>query len=385
MQRIVIVGGGIGGLCAARAVALAGQEPVVLERSRSSAAIGAGLVLWPNAVHALDALGFGSAVRSVAEPAQHTVFRDAAGRTLSEIDIKAVGRHAGAPMLVIERAALHEVLVAGMTVRYQSTVSTVDERGVILAGGERIDADAVIGADGVGSVVREHVCPGVRPLDSGYTAIRGIAARDIGQGEAFEAWGSGEIVGGAALPGARSYWFYEAPSTLVDGRDPLAVVDAARWPAPIPALLAATPPESILVNRILHLPTLPTWTRGTTALLGDAAHAMKPNLGQGAAQTIEDTEALLIALRASNELPRALAAYATTRRRRAHMFQRESSRFARLALSTHTRPRNLVMRLSPETVRRRTMEAMLRRHAPTRTAPSTPVPHEPAEQAPTAT
>lgn len=366
MQRIVIVGGGIGGLCAARAVALAGYEPVVLERSPVGNAIGAGLMLWPNAVHALDALGHGSAVRSVAAPAKHAVFRDAAGRTLSEVDSEMMGRRAGAPMLVVERPALHEVLAAGVAVRYDSAVSAVDERGVILAGGERVDADAVIGADGIGSVVREHVCPGAQPVDTGYTVIRGIAAHDIGHGEAFEAWGCGEIVGGAALPGARSYWFYEAPSALVE-RDPLAIVGATNWPAPIPAQLAATPPESILVNRILRLAALPAWTRGTVALLGDAAHAMEPNLGQGAAQTIEDAEALLVALRASNELPRALTAYATARRRRAHMFQRESSRFARIALSTHTRPRNLFMRLSPETVRRHTMEALLRRHAPPRT------------------
>ena len=368
MQRIVIVGGGIGGLCAARAVSLAGHEAVVVERSPAGSAVGAGLVLWPNAVHALDALGFGAAVRSVAATAQHTVFRDAAGRTLSEVDVERVAKRAGAPMLVVERPALHDVLAAGTEVRYDSPVSTVDERGVVLADGERVDADGIIGADGVGSAVREHVNPSARPSDCGHTVIRGIAAHDIGKGQAFEAWGRGEIVGGAALPGGRSYWFYEAPTGLVDGRDPLSVVGSGKWPAPMPALLAATPPESVLVNGIVRLAPLREWTRGTVALLGDAAHAMEPNLGQGAAQTIEDAEALLLALRAHEELAGAFAAYATARRRRAHMFQRESSRFARLALSVHTRPRDLLMRMTPGSVRRRTMESMLRRHAPPRNA-----------------
>lgn len=370
MQRIVIVGAGIGGLCAARAVALAGHEAVVLERSPNSTAIGAGLLLWPNAVHALEALGHGSAVRAVAAPALHTVFRDAAGRTLSEVNVEMLASRAGAPMLVIERPALHELLAEGLTVHYDVVVSAADEQGVTLADGERLDADAVIGADGIGSVVREYVSPGTRPADSGYTVIRGIATHDIGRGEAFEAWGSGEIVGGAVLPAGRSYWFYEAPSTLVDGQDPLAAVGAERWPAPMPAQLATTAPESVLVNRILRLPALPTWTRGKVALLGDAAHAMEPNLGQGAAQTIEDAEALLVALRAGTGLSGALAAYAAARRARARMFQRESSRFARLALSTHTGPRDLMMRLSPEAVRRRAMELLLRRHAQPRPASS---------------
>ena len=78
----------------------------------------------------------------------------------------------------------------------------------------------------------------------------------------------------------------------------------------------------MLVDRILRLDALPAWTRGKVALLGDAAHAMEPNLGQGAAQAIEDAEALLVALRGGGELSVALAAYAGTRRRRARMFQR---------------------------------------------------------------
>jgi 2-polyprenyl-6-methoxyphenol hydroxylase-like FAD-dependent oxidoreductase len=138
----------------------------------------------------------------------------------------------------------------------------------------------------------------------------------------------------------------------------------------MPAMLAATASESLLVNRILRLEVLPTWTRGTVALLGDAAHAMEPNLGQGAAQSIEDAEALLVALRQGGELSSALAAYAAARRPRARMFQQESSRFARLALSTHTGPRDLMMRLTPDAARRLAMGLLLRRHAPRRLAPA---------------
>jgi 2-polyprenyl-6-methoxyphenol hydroxylase-like FAD-dependent oxidoreductase len=362
----VVVGAGIGGLCAARAVAIAGLEPIVLERSPAGTAIGAGLVLWPNAVHALDALGLGRAVRAAAAPARRTVIRDAAGRTLSEEDVEALGRRAGAPMLVVERPALHVVLAESLAVRRDATVSEVDERGVTLASGERIDCDAVIGADGIGSVVRDYVCPGAEPLDCGYTVIRGIAEHDIGAGEIFESWGRGELVGGAALSEGRSYWFYETASALIDGKDPLAAVGAERWPAPTPAQLAATPPDGVLVNRILRLEVLPTWTRGTVALLGDAAHAMEPNLAQGAAQAIEDAEALLMAMRAGGELSDSLAAYAATRRARARMLVRNSSRFARLALSTRIGPRNLMMRLSPKPLRRRALEHLLRRHAPRR-------------------
>jgi 2-polyprenyl-6-methoxyphenol hydroxylase-like FAD-dependent oxidoreductase len=362
LPRIVVVGAGIGGLCAARAAALAGHDPAVIERSPAGTALGAGLVLWPNAVHALDALGHGPAVRAVAAVATRAVFRGASARKLYEIDLEALGRAEGAPMLVLERPALQAVLADGLTVRHDAEVSAVDEHGVTLADGERIEGDAIIGADGVGSVVRRYVSPGSGPLDTGHTVIRGIAEHDLEPGEAFESWGRGELVGGAALPGGRSYWFYEAPSGRIDATNPLAAVDARPWPTPIPGQVAATDPGSVLVNRIVRLNPQPSWTRGRVTLLGDAAHAMEPNLGQGAAQAVEDAQALLVALRRLEVLPDALSAYAATRRRRAHMFQRQSSRFARLALSTHPGPRDLMMRLTPETVRRRMTQILLRRH-----------------------
>jgi len=369
MPRILVVGAGIGGLCAARAIAMAGHDPVILERSPAGTTLGAGLVLWPNAVHALDALRHGEAVRTVAAPARRTVFRNARGRTLSKTDIEAVADSEGAPMLVVERPDLQEVLAEGVTVSHDVEVSAVDERGVTLADGDRVGGDAIIGADGIGSVVREHVSPGARPIETGYTVIRGVADHDIGSGETFEAWGSGRLVGGAALPAGRSYWFYEAPSESIDGRAAVAGIDAERWPPPTPAQVAATQSETVLVNRILRMDPLRTWTRGTVTLLGDAAHAMEPNLGQGAAQAIEDSQALLVALRQGGDLAGALAKYAEARRRRAHMFQRQSSRFARLALSTHTRSRDLIVRVSPEAVRRRLMQRLLRHRATRRPSP----------------
>ena len=126
----------------------------------------------------------------------------------------------------------------------------------------------------------------------------------------------------------------------------------------------------MLINRIVRLNPLPAWTRGRVTLLGDAAHAMEPNLGQGAAQAVEDAQALLVALRGSEVPADVLSAYAATRRRRAHMFQRQSSRFARLALSTRSGPRDLMLRLTPEAVRRRATQVLLRRHALSRQSAS---------------
>lgn len=354
MGDIVIVGAGIGGLCAARAVTLAGHRPVLIERSADTAT-GAGLVLWPNAVRALGELGCGQRIRVAAMTARRMVIRSAAGPTLSEFDASQFSRTAEAPMLLIGRPELHRVLAASLAPPRIGTVTAADEHGVTLDGGERVDGDAVIGADGLGSVVRRLVAPEARVVDSGYTAIRAVADYALPDGMALEVWGHGELAGAAALPGGRSYWFYETATERFDPADPLAALDASRWPGPVPALAAATAGSALLINTIRTVTPLPSWTRGRVAVLGDAAHAMAPNLGQGGAQAIEDAAALLTALRGQqggqDDLAAALASYAAGRRPRATMVQRESARLARLALTRHGQARDLLVRIFPERVR----------------------------------
>ena len=350
MSDVLIVGAGIGGLCAARAVKLAGHRPVVVERNHQTA-IGAALALWPNAVRGLDRLGVGEAIRGVGMRMERAVIRSSDGRALFELDVSTLAQRAGAPMLLIERPALHQLLADGLDVPRLATVVDVEDGVVTLVGGERASASAVIGADGVSSAVRVHVDPEAQVVDAGYTAVRGIAEYSLGDGIAMEAWGREELIGAASLPGGRTYWFYEAPTGSIDVDAPLGAVRGTRWPDPWPAIIEATRPQELLVHAIRTVKPLQAWTRGPTALLGDAAHAMEPNLGQGAAQAIEDAVALLAALREGGDLAAALRQYATSRRGRATMIQRESSRAARIALSRHTRARNLFVRALPNAAR----------------------------------
>lgn len=352
-MNIVIVGAGIGGLAAARAAARAGHEATIIERAPASTAIGAGLTLWPNAVMALDAIGVGDAVREIGARVTDLQVNSTAGHRLSTMDAAELERTTGAPSLLVERPRLHEVLSDGLNVRSGQSVTGVSDQGIKLEGGEELRADLVIGADGVGSVVREFVAPGTRATSTGRTVVRAMVDLDVGLGTSVEVWGTGMLAGLNGLPHGRTYWYLEAAAEQIDGSDPLALVREREWPAPFAELAAHTDPQNVLVHDVVTLKRLKKWTRLNVGLLGDAAHAMTPNLGQGAAQAIEDAAALGTALAGNDNSTDALAAYEQSRVRRAAMVQRESGRMAMLALSTKPTLRNTILRLTPAAVRHR--------------------------------
>ncbi len=216
----MIVGAWIGGLCAARAVRLAGHRPLLIERNEQ-VAIGAALGLWPNAIRGLDRLGCADAVRGGAIASTRMLVRSADGRQLSTIDVKAIGRSAGAPTVLIDRPELHRLLAEGIDAPRIATVTGVDDGGVTLAGGEHVGAAATIGADGLRSMIRRYVAPESRVVDVGYTVVRGIGDHALADGLVCEAWGRDELIGAAALRDERTYWFYEAP--------PSASTATTRW------------------------------------------------------------------------------------------------------------------------------------------------------------
>ncbi len=302
-MKVIIVGAGIGGLAAAHAVTRAGHDATVIERVSGSTAIGAGLTLWPNAVMALDAIGAGEAVRSIGARVTDLQVTSTSGHRLSAMDAAALERATGAPSLLVERSRLHEVLDQSLDVRRGQGVVEVSHRGVTLESGEDVAADAVIGADGVGSMVREFVAPGVRAASTGRTVVRAMLDMDVGAGTSMEVWGTGMLAGLNGLPHGRTYWYLEAAADRIDPDDPVALVRDHPWPDPFADLAAQADRQSVLVHDVVTLQPLKRWTRSNVGLLGDAAHAMTPNLGQGAAQAIEDAAALGAALSGGDDAP----------------------------------------------------------------------------------
>jgi 2-polyprenyl-6-methoxyphenol hydroxylase-like FAD-dependent oxidoreductase len=338
----IVVGAGIGGLAAALALHRRGWRVTVLERAAAPRELGTGLTLMANALRGLDALGVGDPIRRQGVPDSPGGLRTSDGRWLSRIDGAALERTLGTAALGIHRTALHrllrEALPGGALV---TGADVVDVDADLPAVTYRRDgtpatlrADLVVGADGLHSVLRRRLWPDLpAPAYSGSTAWR-AAIRWTAPVATAVTWGPGREFGTVPLGDGRLYW-YAAETAPPGGREPdelAAVRDRfGGWHEPVPALLAATPPEAVLRTDLFHLATpLPSYVRGRVALLGDAAHAMTPHLGQGAGQAIEDAVVLGAACAgAPDDLAGALAAYDRQRRPRSQAVARASARAAR--------------------------------------------------------
>lgn len=322
----VIVGGGVGGLATGVALGRAGWSVEVREQRDDPADTGSGLSIWPNALRALDVLGVGDAVRAAGTVQATGGVRDRAGRWLVRTDTDVLAARYGDPVVVLARADLISILGDALPAGVLRTGVAVD--GIP-------DAELVVGADGIGSTVRVSVDPAARPRSTGTTAWRLVATLDEPLTEGGETWGDGLYAGLAPLPGAgRAYLWAVTPTGVADDLAALRRCFAG-WHRPIPELLERVDPADALRTELLFLPPLRSLAAGRVALLGDAAHAMTPNLGQGACLAIEDAVTLAACLPRPGgvavDVPGGLARYDARRRPRVARLARLSRRAGQLA------------------------------------------------------
>lgn len=336
-RRILIAGGGIGGLAAALALQRKGFEPVVLERADSLRDGGAGLHIWTNGVLALDHLGLADKVLEVAPVQQTAHFTTSRGDILGAWPVGDFVERYGAPTIAVERSVLHGVLrdaLEGSPLRTGAQVVSFDQDpdGVTVhfadGGSER--GDLLIGADGIHGAVRDHLFGPARNIFSGYIAWRGRAPMehaDIPPGTFNAVFG----------PGTRFTYYDVAPGLVhwmsvangkPGGRDGAGVRDMLLgrhrgWAGPVADILRATPEEWILRGDVEGRKPERAWGKGRVTLLGDAAHPITFNIGQGACQALEDALVLAEHLeRGGSDPVAALRRYEDERRRRTASLQR---------------------------------------------------------------
>jgi 2-polyprenyl-6-methoxyphenol hydroxylase-like FAD-dependent oxidoreductase len=247
----------------------------------------------------------------------------------------------------------------------------------VLADGQHLEGDVVVAADGIASRLRHALLPPAAPRGTGLVAWRAVVPADGFDIDAVtgEAWGRGDMFGAARLTEDRVHWFASARGPQSSGRSERAEHEMllerfADWHAPIPGIIGSTPPEAIIRTELREMPSLSTWISGRVALLGDAAHAMLPNLGQGGCQAIEDAAVLATSLWTAGDVHDALSAYEQARRPRAEEIARQSRRMSALAHQRNPAVvglRNIAMRAAPGAATLRHLDKLVGRTADTAT------------------
>ncbi|MEU7912623.1 FAD-dependent oxidoreductase [Microbispora bryophytorum] len=378
-MRIVMVGAGLGGVAAAVGLHRTGHEVTLLERAAELREAGTGIAVMPNGLRALDALGLAEDVRGHVIHAARGGLRDWRGRPLLVTDLVRAQQEIGAPVM-IERAKLHRSLRAPLPSELVRTTTLVerlepDSTGVtVISEGRPVArADAVIAADGIGSTLRAQLFPGHSGLRrTGRMDLRGMLRRPPGTVPDLLASQlvdrrSGAMFGLFPVGEDHLYWFTDS---VLHGTPPDA--DEARrqmmslmadWHPVVTALIEATPPADIYVDPIACLAEpLPSFATGRIALLGDAAHAMPPDLGQGASQAFEDAAALTRHLAGAEpaDVARRLLRYDAERRPRANRMMLAASRQSRLTSQTGVAAwlRDTVLRAVPSRLATRQLAAL---------------------------
>ncbi|RCW76204.1 FAD-dependent monooxygenase [Pseudorhodoferax soli] len=386
-KQLLVAGGGIGGLAAALACARQGWQVCVFERAAAFSEVGAGVQLGPNVVRLLQAWNLGTALRAVAAFPERLRVRDAAsGQPLATLDLAAMPARYGAPYATIHRADLLALLHQAVAPRADTALALDrrvlgfedDGRRVLLrTEGKAIDGDALLGADGLWSGVRTQLLADGPPRLTGHLAYRALLPQatlpaalrsaevtawlgprlhlvsyPVRGGEALNvvAFVQGLPPGGArgATPDALADWDHATNAADLQAA-------MAGCCTPLQDLVRAVPAWRLWV--LADRPPLRAASeqaRGRVALLGDAAHPMRPYLAQGAGMAIEDAEALGRALRQADtagiEVPTLLARYALERWQRNARVQARALRNGRIFHATGPIRwgRNLSLRLLGE-------------------------------------
>jgi 2-polyprenyl-6-methoxyphenol hydroxylase-like FAD-dependent oxidoreductase len=342
-RKALIIGAGIAGPVAAILLKRAGIEAAVYEAFPYSTGIGGGLQIAPNGMHVLAEIGLAPDLMRGGSICESIDFFSQSGTPLGSVN-RNMAQRFGQPSVSMRRAMLNEAIVdkawsSCVEVHFEKRLARIEDRPdqpivAHFTDGTSAEGDFLIGADGVHSAVRGYVVPdGPTPCDTGLVGFGGFVPRALleaagarpslamtfGQSGFF---GYG-YCGGEPRQGAMC-WSTQ-PAHGIDAVTFRAMNQAmlrqhltrfhAGWHDPIPQLIEAL--EEIVVTATLDVATLPTWSRGRTLLIGDAAHATSPHAGQGASIALEDAHRLACALQGEHETGIAFRDFERERRPRA--------------------------------------------------------------------
>lgn len=372
-MNITIIGGGIAGLSTALALNKLGFDCHLYERAKQLNEVGAGIWMQPNALKVLDWLGLGIIVR------QNGVHLDQIDITNSQlVPFKKTAQEVvldekGNKIVAIHRAVLQKILFEALPkgivkLGYEFNSLDYNENQVkISVGDKEIVTDLLIGADGINSKVRGNIFSNIPKRFSGQTCWRGISDIILPkefQNTGIESWGKKIRFGFSQITENRVYWFavINAEQNETDNTETIKSELQQLYKSFHPLVLKIidqTKAEKIIRSDISDLRRLDKWHKDKVVLVGDAAHATTPNMGQGAGQGIEDAYYLANILAKKNQIDQSLDLFESIRREKVDYVVNNSWRFGQMA---HSHFGQLIMKaiikLTPEKVMKQQMNKL---------------------------
>jgi 2-polyprenyl-6-methoxyphenol hydroxylase-like FAD-dependent oxidoreductase len=343
--RAVVIGAGIGGLSCAIALRRAGAEVSLHEKQSELREVGSGLTLWVNAMRVLGQLEVADAIRERGAVVDRIDNYTAAGKRISGLAISKVADKHGAPSVSIHRGSLQQGLAEQLpegTLRLSSECTGFEQDGdgvtVRFADGSEERADLLVGADGIRSQVRAQLVGEREPRYSGYTCWRSAAQLDhplLERRIYIQLYGSRSTFGIFPIGEGWSWYGTKFADRDQGGADGASWKREARqafagWYEPVLAVIDATPDQAFVRQDIYDREPIDNWISGRVALLGDAAHATTPTLGQGGCLAIEDAGVMGRAVAQQADVPAALRRYQAERIERANGIVRQAWRHGKL-------------------------------------------------------
>ena len=364
MKRITIIGAGIGGLTAAIALQQKGFTIEIFENTRTFGRVGSGINLALNAMQVYKRLGIYNDILARAHVTNSMNLRSKSLGILAALDLKKLATDYKVQAAAIHRAELHEVLLRqleNVTIHRNKKLIHVEQiNGLVhlsFSDGTEHQAELVIGADGINSAVRQSIFENSELRDAEQVCWRGISSATLGssfKNELNEIWGKGDRFGFVHINKEEVYWFALINKDKFNAHKNIDLLKQfSDYHPMVQDIIAETPQENIMYNELWDLKPIPKWYEANVCLLGDAAHATTPNMGQGAVQAVESAMALSICLAEESSVEKAFARYQSIRMDKANHVTNTSWKIGKLAQLNNPIGivlRNILLKITPSKI-----------------------------------
>ena len=365
-MKVSIIGGGIAGLTSAIALEKIGIKPIIFESAPVIKAVGAGLVLAGNAIKAFEKLDIADDIIKLGLLLPSFTIYDQKGKIINKIDSNTIIKKYGVGNFTIHRAELHNYLLSKIDsdrihLNKQAVGLESKENSVSInfKDGSRYETNALIIADGIHSAIRQQLLPNTTPRYSGFTCWRAVIDNsNLKLTETSETWSTAGRFGIVPLADNKIYWFacINAPQndkTMKHFKLSDLQNHYKSFHEPIPAILQHTKDENLIWSDIIDLKPINQYAFDKVVLIGDAAHAATPNMGQGACQAIEDAVILADELKNNPDHKTAFKQFEKRRLKRVHYIVNTSRTIGKIAQTENkllASFRNFIFRNIPSSI-----------------------------------